>query len=177
MKDITGRRFARLLVISRSPRPNPKSQKAQWICRCDCGTQLDVVGDNLRTGNTRSCGCLKKELSISRPFKHGQSHTLAYRSWHGARSRCTDPEDPAYSYYGARGITFCARWDKFENFLADMGDRPRGRSLDRIDNDGNYEPDNCRWATRAEQRKNTRPALKRGQEVCCEKCGHRMRLR
>lgn len=165
IKNIAGRRFGRLTVL----RPTTKRQdrKVVWLCLCDCGKEVEVSGKDMRQGNTRSCGCLHRDLRPEVMRKamrthgcavHGQE-TRAWRSWHAAKMRCFNPNDPAYARYGGRGITMCARWrDSFENFLADMGERPEDRTLDRFpDNDGNYEPGNCRWATRKQQTANRRP--------------------
>ena len=152
--DITNQRFGRLLCL----RPGTSHRSGRfWICICDCGTECEIRGGSLRSGLTRSCGCLRSDKETHQ--KHGQATqpTGAYRSWISMRSRCRNPKCNRFQYYGGRGITICDRWDKFENFLADMGDRPVGRTLDRINVNGNYEPSNCRWATPAEQLMNRRP--------------------
>src|SRR5262245_49386305 len=154
--DITGDRYGRLTAM-RLCGPG-----RSWTCICDCGKETTVVQSALRAGNTSSCGCLKIEATKASNAilkrKHGHkrngSESPEYRSWHAMRSRCMNPRAHAYERYGGNGITVCARWNVFENFLADMGPRPAGRTLDRIDNAGNYEPTNCRWATRSQQSKN-----------------------
>jgi hypothetical protein len=124
-----------------------------WRCRCDCGKDHVARTMALRNGSSWCCGCRAKRR------EHGLSATAAYHRWSQAKNRCLNPNDPSWKNYGGRGITMCARWiDAYENFLADMGEPPPGMSLDRIDNDGNYEPSNCRWATKTEQCHNSRSA-------------------
>ena len=126
-----------------------------WLCRCDCGAECTVTGNHLRQGRVQSCGCLNTE-KLRAPKTHGKSKTRTWTIWNLMRQRCTNPRNESFKNYGGRGITICQRWDEFANFLADMGEAPTGLTIDRCENDGNYEPGNCRWVTRGEQALNTR---------------------
>ena len=149
--DLAGQRFGRLVVLSLTKKRS--GGNTVWKCLCDCGSKTLVSANHLQSGHTKSCGCFQKEIRI----KHGRYHYSEYKIWNTMIQRCENPKHVSYKYYGARGIKVCERWHKFENFYADMGPKPEGKSIDRIDNEGNYEPDNCRWSTRSEQRQNTRP--------------------
>jgi len=152
-----GQTFGRLTVLERTE--SNKHGLATWLCRCECGNKIIVPGANLRSGNTRSCGCWQREGTADRFLKHGHDRghkrTRTYTAWANMLRRC-NKNDLDYCYYGARGIKVCKRWKDFRNFLADMGECPVGLTLDRMDNDGNYKKPNCRWVSRKVQANNTR---------------------
>ncbi len=157
-ETLVGERFGFLTVLSESS--EKKRWNRCWLCRCDCGTEIVRTTTILRAGGVRSCGCGLQQLGrITHGHAIKRKTTPTWRSWHAMRTRCFTKGHPSNQQYGARGITVCERWrDSFENFLADMGERPAGKTLDRINNDGNYEPGNCRWATAAQQNQNSRNA-------------------
>lgn len=155
-----GQRFKRLIVSARHPE-NTAAGKKRWKCVCDCGNAAVFVGADLKAGRVVSCGCYRAKRNATSALIHGQARrsgrSTEYQIWGGMIKRCTNPKTWAWKYYGGRGIKVCKRWLSFENFYADMGPRPKNLTLDRINNDGNYEPGNCRWVTRKQQTANRRP--------------------
>lgn len=150
-----GDKFVRLTVKFFAGRD--KHGKLLWMCLCKCGNLKIISGESLRSGNTKSCGCLHRETMIKVHTKHKMVETPEYQIWAGMLTRCRNTKRKGFKNYGGRGIKVCKRWHKFENFLEDMGKRPTGKSLDRWpNNDGDYEHENCRWATFLEQANNTR---------------------
>ena len=162
--SIVGLTFGRLTVTALSHlnhRGHP-----MFVCVCACGGKKIIRGYNLtsKARPVNSCGCLIVEGLVARSTKHGEAingkPTAEWRAWNAMRARCENPDHPAYKWYGARGIKVCDRWQSVESFIADTGRRPSAQhSLDRVDNDGNYEPSNCRWATNAQQTRNSRGKL------------------
>lgn len=170
-EDLVGQRFGRLVVVSIAAGSLKSKYRLRWLTHCDCGGTRIARPDALKSGLTRSCGCLQREVAaatLRRYYADGGQHALkhghakgkpspTYSSWVAMRQRCHNPKSAKYPRYGGRGIQVCQRWrDSFEVFLADMGERPDGKTLDRIDPAGHYEPGNCRWATPYEQWLNRR---------------------
>lgn len=160
--DLIGQKFGRYTVIERNG-VGPNGMAA-WLCQCDCGNRKTVIGNSLRQGHVVSCGCYQKEVAIRNGLatkKHGETRTPTYKTWISMKARCFNSSDQAYEHYGGRGITVCERWaNSYELFVKDMGKRPRGMSIERINVDGNYEPQNCIWATPKQQARNRRCTIK-----------------
>ncbi len=158
IRDISGRRFGRWTAVS----GRRYQRKTLWLCLCDCGNRSDIPLSNLIQGKSKSCGCLANELSVLRGTKHGHAKrgrvSATYRCWRNMISRCADTSDKDY---GGRGITVCERWLSYKNFLEDMGEKPSGLTIERMNNDAGYNPQNCCWATRSQNNSNRRRWSKR----------------
>lgn len=153
---IPGQKFGRLTVVERAEN-HPGQQGVRWLCQCECGNVKSIQASKVVSGVTKSCGCFQRERMGNMSRRHGMFGTRIYRIWTGMMTRCTNPRSENYPHYGGRGITVCERWTKFENFYTDMIATYRDDlSIDRIDPNGNYEPDNVRWADTGQQSRNKR---------------------
>lgn len=165
--------YGRWTIIGEAPCGNWNQQRV--LCRCECGTQREVILQTLTNGRSKSCGCYKNEQTVQRLTTHGKSNTRTFRIWDNILGRCTRPRNDRYKDYGGRGITVCQQWqDSFAQFLADMGDCPSPKhEIDRIDNNAGYSPENCHWVTRRENvmnRRNTLWVLPLGVRMTMDDC-------
>lgn len=155
--DLSGQKFGKLRANKLAGKT--RTNQLLWECTCDCGNTTVTQGAHLRSGNTTSCGCHKRSVLPNRTTTHGQANkTATYRSWKAMRNRCNNPNSKDYHNYGGRGIAVCERWDRYENFLSDMGEKPDGFSIERKDVNGDYTPENCTWIPHREQSRNKQKA-------------------
>lgn len=159
-QDLTGNKYGRLIVIERDGR---KNKRTTWRCKCECGNEKVIAGADLKSGRVHSCGCLKKELMAAKQTTHGMCRTRLHAIWGNMKARCYNDNNKEYHRYGGRGIKVCEEWCndfiKFNEWAISNGYR-EGLQIDRIDNDGNYEPSNCRWVTKKENGNNTSKSIR-----------------
>jgi hypothetical protein len=174
--DMVGIESGRLTVISEAC--ETKGGRVTWLCKCLCGNMINVTGKQIRSGRTKSCGCLRKDTIRSISETHGHSKTRTYKIWTGMIQRCTNDKVKCYDRYGGSGVLVCDRWlSSFDSFLFDMGHAPQGMQIDRINYMGNYEPSNCKWSSRIEQarnKKNNRIIELSGEKLCVAEWADRL---
>lgn len=173
--DLSGKTFGRLAVISRNG--SDDRGQALWLCSCSCGSRKTIRGAEIRRGKAVSCGCLRMERLKSGSPTHGMTGSPTWSTWRDMRKRCSNPKAQNFKHYGGRGIKVCERWQDFSAFLEDMGQRPDGTSIERIDVNGGYEPGNCIWLPSKEQPNNTRRSIMvelDGENVCLKVACNRL---
>ena len=177
MIDLIDKRFGRLTVLKKMD--NNRHGQLMWLCLCDCGKEKIIRGNNLKSGDIKSCGCLHREIMTQHGHLKNGKTSKTYDVWHNMIQRCINPKNKYYKNYGGRGIKVCKRWMTFENFLIDMNESPGGYAIDRIDNDKGYYKSNCRWATRKEQarnKRNNRLITYRGKTQCLAEWAEKLKI-
>jgi len=177
--DLAGQKFSKLTVIKKMEKD--KYGVYFWLCQCECGNVKKIRGSHLKSGYTKSCGCLQKEIVTKIAKTYGMAYNLEYKSWANMKQRCLNKHNSKYKDWGGRGIKVCKRWLKFENFYKDMGDKPfKSYSIDRIDNSKGYFKENCRWATKKEQarnKRNNKMITYKGETFCLKEWSEKLNIK